>query len=153
DAHTLLHMRGMSKAAQSYDWRGESTAVAADELEPSSAKRATAEERMQQVVSQLHQAVLGLQDQRIGGWFLENNRWSGWVAGIVSFFALLGGIAASLSIVGWIAGALIGAIIAGCLLWFLLPRGRRQTLRQYGRIQALIEDAHKYEREALADAK
>ncbi|MCC6492261.1 MAG: cell division protein FtsK [Pirellulales bacterium] len=155
DAHTLLQMRGMTKAAQAYDWRSDAPLAEGDDAgeQGSADPKSTAEERMQAAVAALHQAVLDLQDQRIGGWFLENGRWTGWFAGVVSVFTIVGGIAAGLSIVGWIAGALVGAIIAGGLLWVVLPRGKRQTLRQFGRIERRLDEARQLERQALAEAK
>lgn len=160
DAHTLLQMRAMTKAAAAYDWRADASAASAPpSAEPTATDSAAnepasgAENQMQAALAELHQAVLDLQDQRIGGWFLENGRWSGWFAGIVSVFTIVGGLVASLSIIGWIAGAVIGAIVAGGLLWVVLPRGKRQTLRQFGRIQSLLERVRQLERDALAEAK
>jgi hypothetical protein len=151
DAHTLLDMRSLTKTAQARDWQNE---VAAAEAEvPLAVTAVGAEEKMQAALTALHQSVIDLANQRIASWFLEGNRWTGWLAGIVAVSTIIGGVAGGLSLLGWIIGALVGLLIGGTVVAFFIPRGKRATLAQYGIVRRLIEQARATEQAAYAEAK
>jgi len=153
DALTLLRLRGLEKAAASLEGQGAS--AAADATTPASAATAatTPEDRLQALSAELHQSVLALQDQRIASWFVEERRWLGWLAALVSVGAIAGGVAANLAIWGWLAGAIVGLAIGAIFLALVIPRGRKRTLAQYAVIRRLIEQTREPEQAALAEAK
>jgi energy-coupling factor transporter ATP-binding protein EcfA2 len=150
DAHTLLEMRRMTEAAKNYNRQASSNAPPSA---PAAAEAASSEERLQALVGELRLNVLKLQDQRVASWFVEGNRWTGWLAGVTSAFTIIGGIAGNLSIVGWIIGAVIGGAVSGALVAFFLPRGRRWTLEQFAVIQRQLVEARQLEQAAYAAAK
>jgi hypothetical protein len=153
DSYTLLEMRGLTKAAQSFDWRSATTEDEKASQTSEGNATATSEDRMQQTLGEIRQSVLDLQDQRIASWFLEGGRWTGWLASIASIATIIGGIAGNLSLVGWVMGAAIGTALGASLAAFFIPRGRRQSLEKFGVIQRQIQQARLYEQTAYAESK
>jgi hypothetical protein len=151
DANTLLEMRGLAKRAQAIDWSSEAQldTSAAD----ATAAATAAEDKMQASLGQLHQNVLDLANQRVPSWFLEGNRWIGWLAGIVSVATIIGGLVGGLALLGWIVGAVVGLAIGGAVVGLLIPRGRSATLAQYGVVRQLIQQTRAHEQAAYAEAK
>ncbi|MBA3482296.1 MAG: hypothetical protein H0T51_10820, partial [Pirellulales bacterium] len=92
DARTLLEMRGLTKAAEAYDWRAATSEAAAEEAATKPAPTSN-EEKLQQALVELHQSVLELQDQRLPSLFLEGGRKWAWFAGIAIVTTLIGGAA------------------------------------------------------------
>ncbi len=155
DARTLLQMRSLAKAAEAYDWRADLD----DEQDAEGSKSramppsAAAEEKLNAVVGELHDAVIELRDQRIAAWFNEGGHRWGWLAAAVVIGMPVGGILGGLSFLGWFAGAGIGFLIGLAILGIFLPRGKRATLTQFGRIQSLLEKARQLEKEATSESR
>ena len=150
DAQTLMSMRGQVEAAAAYDWRRSPASQSSAAETPSSA---SSEDRLNATLGLLKQAVLDLQDQKLPSLFIEGNRWTGWLAGVAAVCCIVGGLIGGLSLLGWIIGGVVGLILGGALVAVTLPRGRRLSLEQYGRIQRLLQESQDDEQLALAEAK
>ncbi|WP_152100106.1 FtsK/SpoIIIE domain-containing protein [Lacipirellula parvula] len=154
DANTLLELREQTQAAAAFDWRAD---PATELLTAEIPAAATADDRLQQTLNLLKQAVLDLQDQKLPSLFLEGKRWLGWLGGAAAFGALFGVVVGAISGLGWIigliAGLVLGSIGGGALVAVAVPRGRRRSLQQFGRIQRLLEQYQQLEQTTLVEAK
>jgi hypothetical protein len=155
DAWTLLKMRYLTKAAEAYDWRAEADDDCDEEAAASKPKppSTSAEDKLNAIVGELHDSVIELRDQRVASWFNEGGRRWGWLSAAVVIGMPIGGLLGSLSFVGWFAGAAVGAVIGLAILAIFLPRGKRDTLAQFGRIQRLLEQARQLEKEATVESR
>ncbi len=152
DARTLLEMRGVTKAAESYDWRAAAaeTGDASSEQAPASA---TAEEKLQAMLQAVHQSVIVMQDLKVASWFNEGGRRWAWLVAAVVIATAIGAVATSFSLVGWLAGAAAGLVIGAVMLAVFVPRGRRSMLAQWGVVQRQLEDARQLEKSATAESR
>jgi DNA segregation ATPase FtsK/SpoIIIE, S-DNA-T family len=161
DAHTLLAMRGLSKLAESFDWRAALAELEDGDEEaestPPPQKPATAEERHNATLAELHDAVIRLQDLKIPSLFNEGGRRWAWVAAAIILGTLLGGLVGFLSPMGWViglaAGFALGLILAVLVLTVIVPRGRRASLLQYAVIRRMLEQARQLEADATAESR
>ncbi|MBA4105127.1 MAG: cell division protein FtsK [Pirellula sp.] len=150
DAQTLMTLRGFPNASETYDW-----SIAPDHLKAkeSPALPGNAEEKMQSLTASVRQAVLDLQDQRLASMFLEGGRWIAWLIGGVALGAIIGGLVANLSLLGWVSGAVIGLLAGSGLVVLAMRRGRHWTFEQFGHIKRLIQKCCALQHEAYVEAK
>jgi hypothetical protein len=153
DAHTLIQMRGLVRAAEAYDWRAQ--AADAPPTPPATAADQTisADEKLQATLGQIHDSVLALQDQRLASLFHEGGRRWAWLVGLAAITTPIVAAAMGFTLLGWLAGAAAGLVLGGVLLAIIVPRARRQTLAQFGVIQRQLEQARQYDRDATAEAR
>jgi DNA segregation ATPase FtsK/SpoIIIE, S-DNA-T family len=150
DAQTLMQMRGQVAAAAAYDWRNDHAIESSDDSSPSPPSE---EEGLVRALEELKQGVLTLQDQKLASMFIEGNRWTAWLGGFIAVCCIVGGFASGFATAGWIAGAIAGLVLGGALVAIALPRGRRQSLQQFGRIQRTLEKVQRLEHAVLAEAR
>jgi DNA segregation ATPase FtsK/SpoIIIE, S-DNA-T family len=149
DARTLLEMRGLAKAAESYDWRS------ADTVEADAAANAqgSAEDKLQAILQAIHENVIVMQDLKLASWFNEGGKRWGWLAGAIVAATLVGGVALDFSLWGWLAGAAAGVLLGGVLLAVILPRGKRSMLTRFGVIGRQLDQGRQLEKSAAAEAR
>lgn len=150
DARTLLAMRGLTKAAETYDWR----AAHGDEpASPASAGGGTADERLSALLQSLHQSVIAMQDLKVASWFNEGGRKWAWLVGAIAVATPLVALAMGFTLVGWLAGLGTGIVLGVVLLAVFVPRGRRSMLEQFGVIQQQLDQARQLDKAATAEAR
>lgn len=152
DARTLLEMRRLAKRGQEVDSQPLDPDAAAIQDSPD-AKPVSAEQRLNAAIDQLRQGVLDLEHQRIASLFLEGGRAYVWLAAVVVVASIAGGLIGNFSLAGWLIGAAAGLALGLALLAVFIPRGRRWTLQQYAAIRQLVEQSHRLEQSALAEAQ
>ena len=153
DSRTLLEMRGLTKAAEAYDWRAASAEVAAEEAATKPAPTSN-EEKLQATLVELHQSVIELQDQRLPSLFLEGGRKWAWFAGIAIVATLIGGAAGGgVSLYAWLVGAAVGLLLGASCLTYFVPLAKRKTLAQFGVIQRQLDQARNFDKAATSDAR
>jgi DNA segregation ATPase FtsK/SpoIIIE, S-DNA-T family len=153
DAQTLLEHRGLVKTAEAHDWRTAGGEPALEEAVALTAETPTAEDKLQATLTQIHEDVLALQDQRIASLFHEGGRRWAWLIGVAVVATPIVAAIMGFTLAGWLMGAAVGLALGGVMLALIIPRARRATLNQWGLIQRRLEQARQLERDATADAR
>ncbi len=138
DGNTLMSMRRLQKVAETLEPTIDEEAAPSSDLPP--------EERQQENLTTLRQAVLDLQAQRLPSVLLEGVRPFGWwlfacvvIAGIGG--AVVGWSPLSTSLIGLIGGTLLSAVVyfsAG-------GKAKQQSLDQFAHILGMLKEADELE--------
>ncbi|NOY41317.1 MAG: AAA family ATPase [Planctomycetes bacterium] len=147
DANTLMAMRRLTGKAEACE---EDVADGGS----SEASEGLAEEKLQESLNGLHQAVLDLQSQRLPSLFLEGTRPVGWWIFSFVFAALPMGWLTDWSPWQWSLAVLIaGATIGGVIHFFIGGRARRQALAHFSQLLATLKQTRSYEQAARDEAQ
>lgn len=144
DAHTLITMRRL-------DGEIEIDPAEADEPGDLESSDGSAEAKLQQSLTELHQSVLALQAQGLPSLFLEGTRPTGWWIFSFVLAALPAGWLTGWSPWLWpVAGLAVGAVVGGFIHYVVGGRARRQTLAHFSKLSAVLKRTRGLE-QAVAD--
>ncbi|MBX3424065.1 MAG: AAA family ATPase [Pirellulales bacterium] len=145
DADALLGMRRLKRPEASFE---EAPDESADQ-DPAS----DAAERLRALLSELREAVLAMQGQKLPTLFLEGGGPWGWLVGAVAIGAVIAAFLGESFSAAGIGAALGGLVVAGMLWGWLLPKSRRQTYDKYREVVRGVATGLTLAQQALADAK
>ncbi|TWU23729.1 FtsK-like domain-containing protein [Bythopirellula polymerisocia] len=150
DANTLLQMRRLAKNIPEEE-------VHSPPQSPEATAEGTGEDQQQAALTELHQAVLALQAQKLPSLLFEDHRIVIWFI-LATIILLIPALIVSsfLSSSLWIGALLapvIGGLVTGASYLILGPRAKRATLDAYNKIVLLVKDSRRCELQARQEAQ